>query len=251
MPFTEILQPLENLAEGLLKVFHNNAGLSWGTSIIALTVLVRTLLLPLTYRQIRSMRRFQELQPQIKQLQEKFKNDGPRQQQEIFQLLRQNKANPLGSCLPMALQLPVLFALYRLLRGDSFKHDVKSSDESNWFFVDSVVAKPHGLEAAILMGLFVASAAFYAVAATHSSSSVSIWSPQFLMMLTFALGGIVFVPAAPAGLSLYWITTNIWSGCQAIAMSKLIPASQVAADVPSTAVKVPPRSPKRKKRRRR
>src|SRR5262249_19028139 len=124
IPTADILQPIENAAESVLNFFHDNVGLSWGTSIIALTVCVRALLIPLTYKQIKGMRTWQALQPQFKQIQEKYKNDKQRMQQETMRFMQENKVNPLASCLPLLLQLPIFFSLFRLLRGDSFEADV-------------------------------------------------------------------------------------------------------------------------------
>ena len=90
-----------DVAESVLNFFHDNVGLSWGTSIIALTVCVRAILIPLTYSQIKGMRALQALQPQIKEIQEKFKNDRQRQQQEMMRFYQENKVNPLSSCLPL------------------------------------------------------------------------------------------------------------------------------------------------------
>ena len=144
IPFADILEPLENVAESVLNFFHDNVGLSWGTSIIALTVCVRAILIPLTYKQIKGMRALQALQPQIKAIQEKFKNDRQRQQQEMMRFYQENKVNPLASCLPLLLQLPIFFALFRTLRGDSFQEDVEASGGASWAFINSVIEKPHG-----------------------------------------------------------------------------------------------------------
>ena len=73
------------------------------------------------------MRALQALQPQIKAIQEKYKNDRQRQQQEMMRFYQENKVNPLASCLPLLLQLPIFFALFRTLRGDSFQQDVEAS----------------------------------------------------------------------------------------------------------------------------
>ena len=144
IPFADILEPLENVAESVLNFFHDNVGLSWGTSIIALTVCVRAILIPLTYKQIKGMRALQALQPQIKAIQEKYKNDRQRQQQEMMRFYQENKVNPLASCLPLLLQLPIFFALFRTLRGDSFQEDVEASGGASWAFINSVIEKPHG-----------------------------------------------------------------------------------------------------------
>ena len=111
-----IFQPLIDVFESVLKFFHNSGGISWGWSIVLLTVAVRAVLLPLTFRQIKSMVRMQALAPQMKEIQKKYKDNKERQSQEMMKFYRENNVNPLGSCLPLVLQLPVFISLYYMLR---------------------------------------------------------------------------------------------------------------------------------------
>jgi YidC/Oxa1 family membrane protein insertase len=250
IPFADILQPLEDAAEAVLKLFHDDAGFSWGTSIIALTIVVRAILIPLTYKQIKGMRALQALQPQIKEIQEKYKNDRQRMQQEMMRFYQQNKVNPLASCLPLLLQLPIFFALFQLLQGDSFEQDVEASGGAGWFFIESVIEKPQGAELVILMLLFAGSMALSTLI-TMRSSPTAAGSQQYILIGAFSLIGLFFVPAFPAGLSLYWITTNFWTVLQSIAAAKLIPAPAVPTPEEVAAAKPPPPPPKKKKKRRR
>ena len=244
-----ILQPIEDAAESVLQFFHDDVGLSWGTSIIALTIVVRTILIPLTYKQIKGMRALQALQPQIKQIQEKYKNDRQRMQQEMMRFYQENKVNPLASCLPLILQLPIFFALFQLLRGSSFEQDVESSGGEGWFFVNSVVENPQGAETVILMLLFAGSMALSMLVTMRSSPS-TMGNQQYILLGGFALVGVFFVPSFPAGLSLYWITTNFWTVLQAYAAAKLIPAPAVTTPEEVAAAKPPPKPPKKRKKRR-
>src|SRR5258708_6103311 len=109
MPFVEanILQPLIDVAQSILDFFHDNVGVGWGMSIVLLTVVVRAAMVPLTLRQFRSMQRLQLLSPKIKALQAKYKDDKQRLNEEMMKLYREEKVNPLGSCLPLVLQMPV------------------------------------------------------------------------------------------------------------------------------------------------
>src|SRR3954453_4126020 len=116
-PLANVFQPLINVFEAILKVFHDTAGLGWGFAIIALTLLVRSLLLPLTLKQLRSMHRMAELAPKIKQLREKHGSDPQHLQRETMVLYKQNRINPLGSFLPALAQLPVFLSLYFMLRN--------------------------------------------------------------------------------------------------------------------------------------
>src|SRR5713226_3541109 len=118
-----IIQPLIDAVDWILLRFHDNVGLSWGMSIIALTIVVRAALIPLTLKQFKSMQRLQQLQPQIKAIQAKYKDDKQRQNQEMMKFYQENKVNPLGSCLPLVFQLPVFLALFYMLRTD-LKRDI-------------------------------------------------------------------------------------------------------------------------------
>ena len=112
------LQPLIDFFEAILVFFHDNVGLGWGTAIIALTVLVRAALLPLTLKQFRSMQNMARFQPQIRELQKKYANDRERLNQEMMKFYRENKINPLASCLPLLAQIPVFIALFYMLQDD-------------------------------------------------------------------------------------------------------------------------------------
>src|SRR6195952_4057640 len=118
IPDANSLQPLIDGANAVLKFFHDNVGLSWGMSIIAITVCTRALLIPLTYKQLKGMRALQPLQPQIKELQAKYKNDKQRMQQEMMRFYKENKVNPFASCVPLVAQLPVFITLFYVLQHD-------------------------------------------------------------------------------------------------------------------------------------
>ena len=113
-----IFQPLIDVFEAVLMFFHDSVGVSWGWSIVALTVVVRAVLLPLTLRQFKSMQRLQRLAPEIKALQAKYKDDKQRQQQEMMKLYKENQVNPFGVLPPArapaaGLHLAVLHAARR------------------------------------------------------------------------------------------------------------------------------------------
>src|SRR6478672_27189 len=159
MPAANILQPLINVANGVLKFFHDNAGLSWGMSIIALTFLTRAILIPLTYRQIKGMRALQALQPQIKEIQEKYKNDRQRMQQEMMRFYQENKVNPFASCIPLLAQLPVFITLFYVLRHE-LPADIgceagHCGAEASFLFINDLTAKATGGELIALLILYV------------------------------------------------------------------------------------------------
>src|SRR5450830_2091505 len=111
-----VLKQLSQLFEYLLQVFGNMTG-SLGWAIIMLTVAFRIVVLPLSIKQTKSMIAMQRRQPQLKEIQKKYKDDREKQGQEMMKLYKDNKVIPLGGCLPLILQLPILFALFEVLRN--------------------------------------------------------------------------------------------------------------------------------------
>ncbi len=107
-----ILTPLENLMKSILDFFHGSVGLSWAWSIVALTVLVRIVLVPLTVRQIHSMQSLQAHAPEMKAIQQKYKGDRAKLNEELMKFYKENHINPAASCLPLLAQFPVFIALY-------------------------------------------------------------------------------------------------------------------------------------------
>src|SRR4051795_6791005 len=154
VPFaTNPLQPLIDVFESVIIFFHDIIG-SWGLSIVLLTILVRALLLPLAFKQFRSMQSLARHQPELKSLQEKYKGDKDRLNQEMMKFYRENKINPLSSCLPLLAQIPVFISLFYMLRHD-LRFDICPSvnegsttpiqcpdgGASQFFFVPNLTAK--------------------------------------------------------------------------------------------------------------
>ncbi|HET9198940.1 MAG TPA: YidC/Oxa1 family membrane protein insertase [Solirubrobacterales bacterium] len=247
-----ILQPLIDVANGVLQFFHDNVGLSWGMSIIALTVVTRALLIPLTYKQLKGMRALQALQPQIKELQEKYKNDKQRMQQEMMRFYKENKVNPLASCLPLLAQLPVFITLFFVLKHE-LPDDIgceagKCGAEASFLFINDLTAKATGGELIALLVLYVGtqliSGMVMAITADKS---------QRMMMFVLPLIFVPFILSFPAGLILYWITTNIWTIGQQAVIQRIIPPPVAATPAGAAALqeaKPPPPPPRKKKKRR-
>jgi YidC/Oxa1 family membrane protein insertase len=254
IPDANILQPLIDVANAVLKFFHDNVGLSWGLSIVAITVCTRALLIPLTYKQLKGMRALQALQPQMKEIQEKYKNDKQRMQQEMMRFYKENKVNPFASCIPLLAQLPVFITLFYTLRhelpddicsGLGLPEGCETAGHASFLFVNDLTASAHGAELIALIVLYVgtqlASGFFMSVTADKS---------QRMMMFILPLVFVPFVINFPAGLIVYWITTNIWTIGQGLVINKVIPAPVAATKAEVQAAKPPPKSPKKKKRRR-
>jgi YidC/Oxa1 family membrane protein insertase len=249
IPAANILQPLIDIANGVLQFFHDNAGLSWGMSIIALTVCTRALLIPLTYRQLKGMRALQALQPQIKEIQAKYKNDRQRMQQEMMRFYQENKVNPFASCIPLIAQLPVFITLFYVLR-----HELPSDigcqaghcgSEASFFFINDLTAKAVGAELIVLLVLYVGTQLVSGLV-----MSVTADKSQRIMMGLLPFVFVPFVINFPAGLVLYWITTNFWTIGQQYVIQRVIPAPVAATPEAIAAAKPPPPPPKKKKKRR-
>jgi YidC/Oxa1 family membrane protein insertase len=237
----EAFSPLISVFEAVLVFIHNNVvGGSWGLAIIGLTVVIRAVLLPLTVKQFRSMQELQRLAPQLKALQEKYKDDKQRQQQEIMAFYREHKVNPFASCLPLLLQLPVFISLFYMLRTDLKKHicgtqlvdhynalhhkaitavsELPSSfisktscqtvapNSGKFLFLPDITNKATGVALVVLLLLYVGSQ----VASTLLMSA-SADPNQRRLMLALPLFFVVILYAYPAGLLVYWITTNLWT----------------------------------------
>ncbi len=249
MPVANILQPLIDVANEVLKFFHDNAGLSWGMSIIALTVVTRALLIPLTYRQLKGMRALQALQPQIKEIQAKYKNDRQRMQQEMMRFYQENKVNPFASCIPLLAQLPVFITLFYVLRNE-LPDDIgckagECGAEASFLFINDLTAKAVGGELIALLILYVGTQLISGLV-----MSVTADKSQRMMMFILPLVFVPFVISFPAGLVLYWITTNVWTIGQQYVIQRVIPAPHVTTPAEVQAAKPPPPSPRKKKKRR-
>jgi YidC/Oxa1 family membrane protein insertase len=223
VPITaNILQPLVDVFEGVLKFFHDTIGASWGLSIILLTIVVRAALLPLAVKQFRSMQALQRIAPQLKQLQEKYKDDKPRLQQETMKFYSENKVNPFASCLPLAAQLPVFLSLFYMLRRD-LRHDIcpdinpianasnpkpcGASGDSAFWFIHDITDKATGSVLIVLIVLYVGSQLVSSLLMMTATAD----NNQRIIMLVLPFLFVGFILRFPAGLIMYWITTNVWT----------------------------------------
>jgi YidC/Oxa1 family membrane protein insertase len=222
-----IFQPLIDVFESVLKFFHNSIGIPWGWAIVLLTICVRALLVPLTVRQIRSMARMQQLAPEMKAIQAKYKEDKQRQQQEMMKFYKENNVNPLASCLPLAAQLPVFISLYYMLRQSlrldicpgwqrfnnhgvlSSAHTVAcgSHGQASFLFIGDITAKATGATLVVLILLYVGTQ----LGSSLMMSGAMTDRTQRQIMLFMPLLFVVFVIRFPAGVLVYWITTNLWT----------------------------------------
>ncbi|WCB97089.1 Membrane protein insertase YidC [Baekduia alba] len=222
VPITaNILQPLVDVFESILKFFHDSIGASWGLSIILLTIVVRAALLPLAVKQFRSMQSLQRIAPHLKLLQEKYKDDKQRLQQETMKFYQEHKVNPFASCLPLVAQLPVFLSLFYMLRKD-LRHDIcpdinpasvanpkpcGETPASQFWFIHDITDKATGSVLVVLLILYVGSQLVSSLLMMTATADQN----QKIIMLVLPFLFVGFIFRFPAGLLLYWITTNIWT----------------------------------------
>ena len=214
-----VLQPLIDVAHAVLKFWHDSVGLSWGWSIVMLTVCVRIVILPLTYKGIRGMQNMQRLAPEMKKLQERYKDDRERLNQEMMKFYREHGFNPMSSCLPLLLQIPFFIALFYLLRGQEFKADIRG--EESFLIIPNLAEPATGAVLVLLIVLYVGTQL-----AASLVTAVSADRNQRLLILGLP---IVFVPiliSFEAGLLVYWITTNVWTFGQQLFVKRFLPAPE-------------------------
>jgi YidC/Oxa1 family membrane protein insertase len=215
-----IFQPLIDVFETVIKFFHDSIGFGWGLSIVVLTVIVRACLLPLTLKQFKSMQAMAQHAPEMKKLQDRYKHDKERLNQEMMKFYRENRINPAASCLPMVAQLPVFLSLYYMLRTD-LRHDIcpqinpanvpnpqpcGATPDSGFLFIPDLTSKATG-------GVLVALIILYVGSQLLSTLLMSTTTDRTQRMIFIALPFlfVLFVINFPAGLLVYWITTNLWT----------------------------------------
>src|SRR3954469_2919331 len=191
-----ILSPVENLFNTVITWMHDDVGLSWGLGIVFITWLSRLVVLPFTLRSMHGMREMQALQPYLKEIQEKYKDDRQRMQREQMALFQEHGVNPLSACLPLLFQFPVFIALYALLRSDTFKNEVGNA---GWLFVSDLTAHPSGAELIALVILAVGGT--FALLFFNPAPTTGGASQRYLMAGVFSLVTVFLIPNAPAGVA--------------------------------------------------
>lgn len=209
----------------VLGFFHGGVR-DYGVAIILLTVTVRIVMLPLTIKQTRSMQEMQRVQPMLKKLQEKYKNDKQKMQEEMMKFYKEHQVNPLGGCLPMLLQFPIMIALFRmLLENPQLKN-------ANFLFFIGNLSKSAGDFGA---AQWVASVSYYIlvilmIVTTYIPQKMMTSDPQQEKMMIFMSIFMAWIAwKLPAGVILYWVTTNVWTIGQQYIMIKAQPKAQPAA----------------------
>ncbi len=223
----QILDVFRDLLYTVLKFFQHATepmlgGQSFWFSIVLLTVMVRILLIPLTVKQVRSTRVMQEIQPELKKLQAKYKNDKQKLQEELMKLYRERGFNPLAGCWPLAAQLPFFWALYRVIysRHISGEPNILLGKtffgvplEQRWSALHGWGDKLGSVAGLTIIGLIIAMAVTTYVSQRQLMARQSAdANPQQQMLLRIMpLMFVVFAINVPLAVVVYWVTTNMWS----------------------------------------
>jgi YidC/Oxa1 family membrane protein insertase len=233
-----ILEPIEQPLTWLLEWLHSTIGLPWAWAIIVLTILVRIALVPLTVKQIRSMQHLQQHAPELKAIQQKYKGDRQRMNEEVMKFYRENQINPAASCLPILVQIPIFISLYYVLRD--FERDVfpkYPGSDLGWLNVvpnitDNITDHWSGW---LLVAIYVASQ-LGSILFTPMPDPRQKW-----IMLALPFIFILFIVNAtfPVGLLLYWVTTNLWTVGQGIVTRRLFPKPEPP---PKRSSRTPPKA---------
>ncbi|WP_089100457.1 membrane protein insertase YidC [Streptomyces hyaluromycini] len=220
------------------KIFGPDTGWAWGLSIVSLVILIRICLIPLFVKQIKATRAMQTLQPEMKKIQERYKNDKQRQSEEMMKLYKESGTNPLSSCLPILAQSPFFFALYHVLNGIAtgstigvINESLLASARKAHIFGAPLAAKftdgSSKVEAlgasltdvrvvtAIMIVLMSASQFYTQRQLMTKNVDTTVKTPfmqqQKMLMYVFPVMFAVFGINFPVGVLVYWLTTNVWT----------------------------------------
>ena len=232
-----ILNPLYTAVSWVIITFHdllsftNNEDLQWSIGIISLVILIRIILIPLFVKQIKSQRALTALQPHMKAIQKKYKDDRQKQSEEMMKLYKEHKTNPLASCFPILAQAPIFFALFTVLNGISqnrahglLKGEYLVSAQNASFFGAPLSGTFLGSSdsgtklIAILLIIFMSATTFTTqrqlmvkgMPKMDSSNNMMLQQQKIMLYLfpiIFAVTGVNF----PIGVLIYWSTTNLWT----------------------------------------
>lgn len=208
------MDAISNLLGTLLHVIYNLVN-NYGIAIILFTVVVRLALLPLTFKQTKSMKEMQVIQPKIKEIQEKYKNNKEVLNQKVMEVYQKHNVNPMAGCLPLLVQFPILIGLFRALR-DPAKYvfgspEVYASINSNFLWLENL-SDPDLWILPILAAIttYLSSKMMQPKLKKGQKQDQT----QMMMLYFFPLMMLVWGRSFPAGLTLYWVVGNLFQMTQ-------------------------------------
>lgn len=209
--FTFVATPIFKVLMWLHGIFGN-----WGWAIIALTALIRMVLYPLTQKGMVSMQKIKEIAPRIKEVQEKYKGDPQRMNAAVMEMYKKHGANPLGGCLPLLLQIPVFFAIYRVLLN------AVELQGAEWILWVNDLSR---MDPYYILPILMGATMYYQQKITPSNFTDPLQEKIFKFLpIIFTFFFFTF----PAGLVLYWFINNIFSIAQQYLVNKQFEAARAA-----------------------
>src|SRR5918995_1503761 len=207
--FQNLFSPVVSVLGAVLLYFHQTIGAPWWLSIVLLTVIVRSLLFPLTVKQVRSMRAMQDLKPHMDRVRAQFKDNPQRQREEMAKVYQEQGVNPLGGCLPILVQMPIFIGIFYVIRqfgGYSFGDRTVPAQYPS--FHEGGILWFQNLSVADSTYLLPIISAVTMLAATEITAK-NIDPQQRWLMRLLPIGFTIFLLNFPAGLFVYWITSNL------------------------------------------
>jgi len=210
-----LFQSLVDAMTGLINWLYGftaSVGLpSYALAIIILTVLIKIVLFPLTQKQMSSMRKMQQIQPKIKEIQERYrKKDPQKMQQKMMELYKEHNVNPMAGCLPILVQMPVLIALFRALANPDFPF--KNEAHAGFFWIDKLTH----VDPYYILPVLAAATTYMQTRLTTSPTDQT----QKIMLYTMPVFIGWISTTVPAGLVLYWVIFNILGYAQQLLVNK-------------------------------
>jgi len=230
-----ILTPLENVMTDVLTWLHSSVGFTWAWSIVALTVIVRILLVPVAIKQIHSMQGLQIHAPEMKAIQQRYKSDRQKQSEELMKFYKENKINPYASCLPIVFQIPIFISLFFVLKDfekEIFPHYKGSS--LDWLGLVNITEPVKDGWGPVLIAVYVASQ----LLSTYLMSTAMQSKAQRYMVMILPVAFLPFILRFPSGLMIYWLTTNLWTTGQGVITRRQMPRPVVP---PKRSSRTPPK----------
>ncbi|HEV2091946.1 MAG TPA: membrane protein insertase YidC [Rubrobacter sp.] len=229
--FQSLFSPVVNILGSVLLFFHQTVGAPWWLSIVMLTVVVRGLLFPLTVKQVKSMRAVQDLKPDMDRVRAQYQNNPQKQREEMTKLYQERGVNPLGGCLPILVQMPIfigIFYVIRLFGGTPGRTEPKYPS-----FVDGGILWFQDLSQADPTYLLPIISAITMLCATEITLKNADPQQRWLMRL-LPVGFTAFLLSFPAGLFVYWITSNLVTLVQNYVIYNHGPGKRTAPDAKSS-----------------
>lgn len=222
------MKALEDSIIALLNLF-NTFTHSYGWSVILLTIAFKLVFYPLTKKQFQSMNRMKEIQPRLKELQEQHKGNPQQLQKEMMQLYKKHGVNPLGGCLPILLQMPILIGLFMALNSQAFKEQVASAGQLGFLWIqDITLHHPNVIDALVKDWTIVILPVLVGLSTYLTQKFMGAVDPKMAPLMTFMPFMMVFISfSLPAGVLLYWAVSNFISAWQQYGINKAAPQATV------------------------